>query len=108
MWLLFTLFPSVLSSKSFRISARRSRARSFIICLLAIAREIIKDYYRAYQSNLMRVDVNGRVGLLSYPQFLPYVLRQGIFVEEHIVGLVLHECLRHIPYTFVVAFLRAP
>ena len=29
-------------------------------------------------------------------------------MEEHIVGLVLHECLRHIPDTFVVAFLRAP
>lgn len=75
MWLLFTLFPSVLPSKSFRISARRSRARSFIICLLAIAREIIKDYYRAYQSNLMRVDVNGRVGPLFYSKALPYILR---------------------------------
>ena len=75
MWLLFTLFPSVLPSKSFRISARRSRARSFIICLLAIAREIIKDYYRAYQSNLMRVDVKSMAGWVPY--FIPRRFRMS-------------------------------
>ncbi len=69
MWLLFSLFPSALPSKSFRISARRSRARCFIICLLAVAREIIKDYYGAYRSNLMRVYVKGRGGSYFIPSF---------------------------------------
>ena len=73
MWLLFTLFPSALPSKSFRISARRSRARCFIICLLAIAREISKDCYGAYQSNLMRVYVKGR----SVSYFIPSFLRMS-------------------------------